>query len=271
MSDLPAWGPEIPASVFVQQSRELGLPHLEAGRPGYLSAPRGTHVVAGQVCAVLHDPEIRHLELPALDLEARRLHRMGAETLILSVLCARTPGGDKDLDPQGWALLLHSVGVAESIARRHLMRLAIHPQFGGILESAEAIEQILVHTTAGFCLDVGQLALLGIDPVDFAETCADRITHVHLKDVDALIAGRLRARQIGLREAVLEGVFCPPGEGSQRIDDLLRVLRRRNYRGWYVIEQESILGEGEEAAEEPAQNARRALLYLRGQGLACPA
>jgi inosose dehydratase len=59
----------------------------------------------------------------------------------------------------------------------------------------------------------------------------DRVAHVHLKDVEAAIAARLRSRTLTLMEAVQAGVFRPLGDGDARIDDVLRGLNERPKRG----------------------------------------
>ena len=50
----------------------------------------------------------------------------------------------------------------------------------------------------------------GMDPVSLVERYAERIGHLHLKDVDGTV---LAGAVTGYWSAVARGVFCPVGKG----------------------------------------------------------
>jgi hypothetical protein len=73
----------------------------------------------------------------------------------------------------------------------------------------------------GICLDVAQVARLGIDPVEEIYTVADRLMDVHLRDNSA---------------DNKDGKACRPGQGTLDLPAILRALKGVGYRGVYTIE-----------------------------------
>ena len=76
----------------------------------------------------------------------------------------------------------------------------------------------------------GHLLIGGCDPVDFARDHADRIVHVHLKDVDAVIASRYRTGELTLMGATRAGLFRPLGHGDASIAEVLEALDAQRVR-----------------------------------------
>jgi L-ribulose-5-phosphate 3-epimerase len=74
----------------------------------------------------------------------------------------------------------------------------------------------------GTAVDTGWYATQRCDPVAAIETLADRVVHVHLKDVKAA----------GAHET------CRWGEGIVDVEGCVAALRRGGYRGDYMIEHE---------------------------------
>jgi inosose dehydratase len=85
---------------------------------------------------------------------------------------------------------------------------------------------------------------------------------VHLKDVDAAMARRVRAGEIGYRDAVRDGLYRPLGEGSAEIEAIVRLLTDSGYAGWYVIEQDLVIGAHIDASG-PLENATRSVQFLQ--------
>ena len=116
------------------------------------------------------------------------------------------------------------------------------------------------------CLDVGHLAVGGADPLEVARRANGRVAHVHLKDVEAGLAGRVRDRALSYREAVRAGLYTPLGTGSARIAEIVRFLENGGYEGWYVLEQDLVLDEVPASGTGPSANAARSLDFLKGLG-----
>ena len=142
----------------------------------------------------------------------------------------------------------------------------LHPHVGTLVERPAEIDRVLRGATIGLCLDTGHTLAGGGDPLALARVATRRIKHVHLKDVDAAMAARVRAGEISYTEAVRSGMYRPLGAGDSRVAEIVAVLEAGGYDGWYVLEQDRILpaprgsvdGEGAESADAEAAAAIRA-------------
>ncbi|HET6637812.1 MAG TPA: inosose dehydratase, partial [Gemmatimonadota bacterium] len=83
------------------------------------------------------------------------------------------------------------------------------------------------------------------------------------------LAARVRARQVGYREAVRAGLYRPLGEGDLDLGGLLEILRGQGYDGWHVLEQDLVLETGDDPAR-PLVNVRASVGFLRGLVAASP-
>jgi inosose dehydratase len=87
---------------------------------------------------------------------------------------------------------------------------------------------------------------------------------VHLKDVDAAVADRLRAGELTLVTAVQAGLFRPLGQGDAGIEDVIRRLDRQGYGGWLVLEQDTAITTGDEppVGSGPVDDVRASIEFL---------
>ena len=99
--------------------------------------------------------------------------------------------------------------------------------------------------------------------VEVAKAAGDRVLHVHLKDVDAAKAQRVRNGEVAFREAVLDGLFVPLGEGGVDIAGVISTLEDQGYRGWYVLEQDVSLKSDPPDGEGPKADAIDSVAFLR--------
>ena len=65
-----------------------------------------------------------------------------------------------------------------------------------------------------------------------------RVCHVHCKDVRPAVIRLARNRDWSFLEAVINGAFTVPGDGTVDFAALIDILRRNAYRGWLVVEAE---------------------------------
>jgi inosose dehydratase len=128
---------------------------------------------------------------------------------------------------------------ADHLARRG-MRLAYHHHMGTVVETEDEIDRLMRLTgpAVGLLLDTGHLTYAGGDVLAVARRHAHRIVHVHCKDIRPAVLARARQRDQGFLDAVVEGVFTVPGDGSVDYKGLLAVLRDAGYSGWLVVEAE---------------------------------
>jgi inosose dehydratase len=250
--EVPDWGLQLTSDRVLKDMSTLGLRATEAGPPGFLPADpsvaralldrHGLRLVGGFVTAVLHDPTVRAAALADVERQAAWLGSLGAAVLVLAAASGRTgySAGDA-IDDAGWTALFASLDEVAAIASRRHLTLAVHPHFGTVIERAEDIERFLSGCAHGLCLDTGHVALGGADPADVAERAGDRVRHVHLKDIYAGLAAKVRDGSVDYAPAVRRGLYRALGDGSARIGDVLDILETRGYAGWYVLEQDVML------------------------------
>jgi inosose dehydratase len=191
----------------------------------------------------------------------RLLHAAGGD-----VLCVALDGSpDRDavagradlgttpvLSDHGWARLVAIVETLahETIAGGH--RLAFHPHAGTYVETPADVDRLVAATdpsTVGICLDVGHYLVGGGDPVTALRAFGERVTHVHLKDVDGDVLDRLRGGSLeGFGAAIRERLFTELGSGRLDLPGVLAALADLGYEGWLMVEQDSAWGPPSEAA-----------------------
>ncbi len=160
--------------------------------------------------------------------------------------------GTPRLTDAAWAGLVEALHVLTDEAIAAGRQLAFHPHAGTYVETRTEVERLVAATDparVGICLDVGHYLVGGGDPVAALEWLGERVTHVHLKDVDPDVHARLAAGAVsGLAEAVEQRIFTELGAGSLDLLGVLRVLARRGYAGWLMVEQDSSWSPPSEAA-----------------------
>ena len=122
----------------------------------------------------------------------------------------------------------------------HGVALAYHPHVGTVIETEAEIDRMMEHTgpSVGLLLDTGHAAHAGADAARIADKHAERIVHVHLKDVRASVLGDVRRTGASFLDGVRRGVFTVPGDGVIDFVKTLRPLAEADYQGWLVVEAE---------------------------------
>ena len=140
----------------------------------------------------------------------------------------------------------------------------MHPHVDTLIETADEFDRFLERSDVRFCFDTGHLTIGGTDVVQVAREQIDRIGIVHLKDVDGGVAARLRAGELGLMSATQAGLFPSIGDGIVKVAEVVEALEAGGYDGWYVMETDVALTEGEPpAGEGPVVGVARSLAFLR--------
>lgn len=272
--EVPGWGFQLEPARVLGELHELGFAATELGPPGFLPDDparlrvllegHGLRLLAAFVAVVLHDPARRVAELATVREAALRLAAAGGEVLVLAAATGQE-GYERgcDLDERAWQALLETAQEAEQLARAQGLVLALHPHYGTVIEGAAQVTRFLESSSGLLCLDVGHLVVGGADPLEVARRANGRVAHVHLKDVDAGLARRVRDGALGYRDAVKAGLYTALGNGSAHIGDIVHLLEDGGYAGWYVLEQDLVLDQAPAPGDGPLENTLRSLAYLR--------
>ena len=260
--EVPGWGYQLPAERVLREMREVGLAATEFGPDGFLPSDEiveaaGLKAIGGFVPVLLHDPDHE----PVLDLD--RFVAAGADTLVLAAATGQDGYDTRPtLDAEGWQRLLTNLDKLDAQARERNLTAVLHPHVGTMVEQTAEVQRVLDGCGIGLCLDTGHLLIGGTDPVGLAERSGDRIAHVHAKDVDDSIAAQVRAGRRTYTDAVAAGMYRPIGDGDVDFVAVAAALKRYDYDGWWVLEQDTILSR-EPDDEGPVRDVRRSADRLR--------
>ncbi len=251
--EVPGWGRVLPPDTVLAEMAELGITATELGPPGYLptTAPelRGAlaehnlGLVGGFYATPLH-------QTSTVDDVVDLIAAAGGEVLVLAAATGLDGYDERPpLSDTEWAALVENAGrIAERAAAAGL-RTVLHPHVGTHVETRAEVERFVHDSDLPLCVDTGHLLIGGTDPVDLVRRHPHRVGHVHLKDVRADLAEQVRQGAVTYTEAVARGIYVPLGAGDVDLGTLLKLLRDNDYDGWYVLEQDTALG------EDPAENA----------------
>ena len=270
--EVPGWGHQLGVERVLTEMHEVGLAATEFGPDGFLPDDPATmastlaehrlSAVGGFVPVLLHDPA--HDPLPGVDRALDWFLAAGAGVLVLAA-ASGSDGYDArpDLEADDWARLLGNLDRLASHAAGRGVRACLHPHVGTAVESADDVRRVLEGSGVPLCLDTGHLLLGGSDPVALSADATDRIAHTHLKDVDLSWARKVQAGETSYTAAVAAGMYRPLGQGGVDIAAIVTTLEAADYDGWYVMEQDTVLGSDDDAAKA-LDDVRASVEFLRG-------
>jgi inosose dehydratase len=269
--EVPDWGFQMSPERVLGDMKALGLVATEFGPVEFLPtdpqekaavlASYDLRAVGGFLPVVLHDAD--HDPLPEADAYLDGCLAAGAGVIVLAASTG-LDGYDARpvLDDAQWKLLLENLDrIAERAAERGVTAV-VHPHIGTMVENADDVQRVLDGSAIGLCIDTGHLAAAGADPVAITLANPTRVGHVHLKDVDAAKAARVVAGEVAFGDAVADGMWTVLGEGSVDVVAMIEALEGSGYTGWYVLEQDLMLRDGEPEGEGPIADVRRCLAFV---------
>ena len=274
----PGWGFSMGRDRVLDEMQQLGLRATELGPEGYLPvAPgeldplleaRGLQLVGGFAPVRLYREELLPRELAYARRAARTLARAGAGTFVLGPASIHD-GYDipVELTDDEWIVFDEGLRRVTDICGEYGLVTALHSHWAMAVDRPEQIERLLETCSVDICLDTGHVALSGGDPLGVARMAGSRVAHVHLKDVDEQMAEQVRAGERRFRQAVIDGLFKPLGEGFVDVAGVVRYLESIGYQGWYVLEQDVSLSKDPPSGKGPIENARTSVEYLKGLGI----
>ena len=160
-----------------------------------------------------------------------------------------------------WGRMVEGLNRLGRMAAEDDMRLCYHHHMGTGVQTRSEVDRLMNDTdpeVVHLLLDTGHLYWAGDDPLDMALAHADRIRHVHLKDIRQDVLGRCMERKMSFLESVMEGAFTVPGDGVIDFEPIFRTLAEAGYEGWLVVEAEQ-----DPNKANPLEYAMKARSYLR--------
>jgi inosose dehydratase len=287
-----SWGVEFPNDPrnplwtrVLDETAAAGYAGIELGPIGFMPedpgvlAPaldaRALTLTAGVVFQPFHDPakwdEVRDV--------ARRtgqtLSALGAARMVLvdSMSPRRThtagrPGEAERLKGAELHGLLDRIrAIALMGVEEFGLTVSIHAHAAGCVEFEDELECVLDDIDPrllGVCLDTGHATYAGFDPVAFYKRHANRVTYLHLKDVDPAVRAHVIEHRVGFYDTWALGLFCNLGRGEVDFLGLRAALAEHEFSGWATVEQEC----DPQGSNVPLIDARTNLAFLTSVGLA---
>ena len=260
-----SWGVWFPSDphqvtwdVYLDEIARVGYVYTELGPQGFMPqdpaqledelAKRNLTVCGGTVFAGLHKGrEALDKAIADFGREAELLAAVGAEYLVhLPEQYTDMHTGEAteagDIDPEQWKNLISGTDeLAKVIFEEHGVKLVFHPHVDTHVDTQVRIERFLSDTDpalVNLCLDTGHVAYCEGDNIEIIERFPERITYVHLKQVDPAVRARALAGNMPLSDAVKLGVMCEPPYGEPDMPPLLDALGGLDREIYAVIEQD---------------------------------
>ncbi|NDD28648.1 MAG: myo-inosose-2 dehydratase [Proteobacteria bacterium] len=270
--DLRGWGPDITGDQIMAEMAATGysgseMSYLYPQTPEALEDALNEHRLV--LAAAYHWTNLTHEG--RLDGELRRAREhvdfcadAGAKFALFA-----EGGGSLHWDADGprstirpfndaaWARLASALNELGAHARDRGITACVHPHAGTALERQPEVERLLSLTSPSlvhWCLDTGHAALAETDTLGMIRAHANRIRYVHLKDVRADVAQRVRAEKPAFTEAIRWNVFGAPGQGSLDFNAIIGALLENDYEGWLIVEADQ--DPNTHPAFDVARNAR---------------
>jgi inosose dehydratase len=283
--DLP--GEALGFSRVLDEIRETGYRGTELGDWGFLPTEpsalrneldrRNLDMVGAFVPVAFADPHTHDAGAEAAVRTARLLAAAGGKSplIVLADDNGKNPARTRNagriaasdgLSEAQWAAFARGVErVARAVREQTGLRCVVHHHAAGFVETPDEIAQLLDRTDpqlVGLCLDTGHYRFGGGDPVSALRRHRDRIWHVHFKDCSPAVHRQSRAEGWDYFGSLRHGIFCELGKGDVDFPAVIGELRRTDYAGWIVVEQDVLPGMG-----TPREFARRNRDYLRALGV----
>jgi len=274
--DMPGLGDDIP---FEQCVSEMALAGFEGCSVGH-KFPTDTEVLKAELelrGLRVSEPwastffTANEMERQTYDLFERQMHfikEMGGTDIVLAELgqaVHQQPVAVLSNKPvfteEQWDALIEGLHALGRRAVENGMRICYHHHMGTGVQCRSEVDRLMSSTDpelVNLLLDTGHLYWAGDDPLDMARAYADRIKHVHLKDIRQEILEESTRLGRSFLESVVAGVFTVPGDGVIDFEPIFRTLADSGYEGWLVVEAEQ-----DAAKAKPLLYAKKARAYLR--------
>lgn len=270
----PGWGLILPRDRVVAEMRSLGLTATELGPDGFLPtdpdeldaylAEHGLRVIGGWVPMAMAFQDLFDERLPHLRRACAQFQRAGADVLVLGPVWDYESYEKRGvLTDEQWETFFANLAVVEAVTAEFGLRTALHQHVGTVVEDMSDLQRVLDGSQVSLCLDTGHMMSTGIDPVAVATAHADRVCHVHLKDIKVDLANQVLSGELAFRTACKDGLFQPLGRGDVDLPAVISALEASGYSGWYTIEQDCSLAEEPPPGTGPVEDCAISYAYLR--------
>jgi inosose dehydratase len=249
--DLPELGESNSLDTCLREAKLAGYEGVELGRKfprdaavlGPILKPHGLNLVSGWYSARLLERSVDE-EVQAMQAHATLLKSLGAKVMVFCEV-SRCVHGDRKvplskrpkLAEKEWKQFCERLDVVAAALEEQGLKMAYHHHMGTVIQAEDEVDRMMDSTkNVGLLLDSGHLTFAGGEPTRALKRHAQRIVHVHCKDIRKDKLAAARNKDMSFLDAVLGDVFAVPGDGSIDFAPLLEGLAKAGYKGWLVVE-----------------------------------
>lgn len=230
---------------------ELGPVGFMPEDPVILAEALSAHdleLTAGVVFRPFHDPAKWDdvWDGAARTCSALVAHRAKHLVLIDSISSRRAPTAGRPAEAEQmsapeWTAFVERIRTVAKLGADHGLTVSIHPHAAGFIDFEVEVERLLGEIDESLlkiCVDTGHHSYAGFDPIAFITRHVDRVSYIHLKDIDPGVKARAVAERMGFYDACRDGIFCNLGQGDVDFPALKNLLLHAGYSGWCTVEQD---------------------------------
>lgn len=162
-----------------------------------------------------------------------------------------------------WQAMTRGLNEMGKIAADNGLKLCYHHHTGTAVQDNADVDRLMAETDSRYVwllLDTAHITVGGGEALRLTRDHAERIGHVHLKQVRADVLEGVHNVGLSFWDALKAGIFTVPGdpEGMLDLDPVLKILDESGYEGWLLVEAEQ-----DPAKANPLHYARMAREYIR--------
>lgn len=198
-----------------------------------------------------------------------KLHALGAKVVVVSEQGHSIQGQMETpvfeskyiMNDDEWKLLCDGLNRLGALAAEKDMKLVYHHHMGTVVQTSEEIDRMMENTDPSLVyllFDTGHLAYSGEDYLAVLKKYANRIKHVHLKDIRPDVVSEVKADKKSFLQGVRMGAFTVPGDGCIDFKPVFEILANAKYEGWMLVEAEQ-----DPQIANPFEYAVKARKYIR--------
>lgn len=165
------------------------------------------------------------------------------------------------MNEEEWKLLTEGLNRLGKLAKEEYgITMTFHHHMGTVVQNDDEVERLLSQTDPEYVsllYDSGHFAYAGYDPVEMVNKYANRIRHVHLKDIRPQLVEKVKDENLSFLDGVRLGAFTIPGDGCIDFASIFQSLDRSDYKGYMLVEAEQ-----DPAKANPLEYALKARRYI---------
>lgn len=196
------------------------------------------------------------------------LKEMGAKVVGISEQSYSIQGTDKAIfeekyvmNDDEWKVFCEGLNKLGKVAKDMGISLTLHHHMGTVVQTEAEIDRMMKNTDPEYfslLFDSGHLAYCGEDYMSVLNKYADRIKHVHLKDIRPEKVKYVKDNHLSFLQGVRLGTFTVPGDGVIDFGPIFDVLEKTGYEGYVLVEAEQ-----DPAVANPFEYAVKARAYIK--------